>query len=46
MHRKPGDKVVVFGCGPLGPGRVLWLVAHQRGCMRMAPSRRTVEPFA
>jgi 2-desacetyl-2-hydroxyethyl bacteriochlorophyllide A dehydrogenase len=23
---KPGDKVVVFGCGPIGLGMVLWLV--------------------
>jgi 2-desacetyl-2-hydroxyethyl bacteriochlorophyllide A dehydrogenase len=29
VHRagaKPGDKVVVFGCGPIGLGIVLWLV--------------------
>jgi (R,R)-butanediol dehydrogenase / meso-butanediol dehydrogenase / diacetyl reductase len=25
-HSKPGDKVVVFGCGPIGLGMVLWLV--------------------
>lgn len=23
---KPGDKVVIFGCGPIGLGMVLWLV--------------------
>jgi (R,R)-butanediol dehydrogenase / meso-butanediol dehydrogenase / diacetyl reductase len=23
---KPGDKVVVFGCGPIGLGMILWLV--------------------
>src|SRR5262249_56686104 len=23
---KPGEKVVVFGCGPIGLGMVLWLV--------------------
>ena len=23
---RPGDKVVVFGCGPIGPGMVLWLL--------------------
>ena len=23
---KPGDKIVVFGCGPIGLGMVLWLV--------------------
>jgi (R,R)-butanediol dehydrogenase / meso-butanediol dehydrogenase / diacetyl reductase len=23
---KPGDKVVVFGCGPIGLGMVLWLI--------------------
>lgn len=27
---KAGDKVVVFGCGPIGLGMVLWLV--DRGC--------------
>jgi len=27
---KAGDKVVVFGCGPIGLGMVLWLV--ERGC--------------
>ncbi len=27
---KPGDKVAVFGCGPIGLGMVLWLV--ERGC--------------
>lgn len=26
MEVKPGDKVVVFGCGPIGLGMVLWLV--------------------
>ncbi len=26
MNVKPGDKVVVFGCGPIGLGMVLWLV--------------------
>ena len=26
MQVKPGDKVVVFGCGPIGLGMVLWLV--------------------
>ncbi len=25
-HAKPGDKVVVFGCGPIGLAMVLWLV--------------------
>jgi 2-desacetyl-2-hydroxyethyl bacteriochlorophyllide A dehydrogenase len=25
-HSKQGDKVVVFGCGPIGLGMVLWLV--------------------
>jgi threonine dehydrogenase-like Zn-dependent dehydrogenase len=26
MQVEPGDKVVVFGCGPIGLGMVLWLV--------------------
>jgi (R,R)-butanediol dehydrogenase / meso-butanediol dehydrogenase / diacetyl reductase len=26
MQVKPGDKTVVFGCGPIGLGMVLWLV--------------------
>ena len=26
MQVKPGDKAVVFGCGPIGLGMVLWLV--------------------
>lgn len=26
MEVKPGDKVVVFGCGPIGLGMILWLV--------------------
>lgn len=26
MEVKPGDKAVVFGCGPIGLGMVLWLV--------------------
>ncbi|MBL4826337.1 MAG: alcohol dehydrogenase catalytic domain-containing protein [Spongiibacteraceae bacterium] len=26
MQVKPGDKVVVFGCGPIGLGMVLWLI--------------------
>lgn len=26
MDVKPGDKVVVFGCGPIGLGMILWLV--------------------
>ncbi|NGY03948.1 zinc-dependent alcohol dehydrogenase [Solimonas terrae] len=26
MQLKPGDKAVVFGCGPIGLGMVLWLV--------------------
>ena len=37
-----GDKVVVFGCGPIGLGMVLWLV--DRGCdvvaLDLAESRR------
>lgn len=40
---KPGDKVVVFGCGPIGLGMVLWLV--DRGvtdvvALDLAPERR------
>lgn len=40
---KPGDKVVVFGCGPIGLGMVLWLV--DRGvtdvvAIDLAPERR------
>lgn len=38
---KAGDKVVVFGCGPIGLGMVLWLV--DRGCdvvaLDLAPER-------
>jgi threonine dehydrogenase-like Zn-dependent dehydrogenase len=39
---KPGDKVVVFGCGPIGLGMVLWLV--DRGitdviALDLAPAR-------
>jgi (R,R)-butanediol dehydrogenase/meso-butanediol dehydrogenase/diacetyl reductase len=38
---KPGDKVVVFGCGPIGLGMVLWLV--DRGvevvALDLAPER-------
>ena len=39
---KPGDKVVVFGCGPIGLGMVLWLV--ERGvtdvvALDVAPER-------
>lgn len=39
----PGDKVVVFGCGPIGLGMVLWLV--DRGitdvvALDLAPERR------
>lgn len=26
MQVKPGDKAVVFGCGPIGLGMVLWLI--------------------
>ena len=26
MEVKPGDKVVVFGCGPIGLGMILWLI--------------------
>lgn len=25
-HVEPGDKVVVFGCGPIGLGMVMWLI--------------------
>jgi (R,R)-butanediol dehydrogenase/meso-butanediol dehydrogenase/diacetyl reductase len=40
---KPGDKVVVFGCGPIGLGMILWLV--DRGitdvvALDLAPERR------
>ena len=40
---KPGDKVVLFGCGPIGLGMVLWLV--DRGvtdviALDLAPERR------
>jgi threonine dehydrogenase-like Zn-dependent dehydrogenase len=40
---KPGDKVVVFGCGPIGLGMILWLV--DRGvtdviAIDLAPERR------
>ncbi len=39
---KAGDKVVVFGCGPIGLGMVLWLV--ERGidvvALDLAPERR------
>ncbi len=40
---KPGDKVVVFGCGPIGLGMVLWLV--DRGvtdvvALDLSPERR------
>ena len=40
---KPGDKVVVFGCGPIGLGMVLWLV--DRGvtdvvALDLAPERQ------
>lgn len=43
MQVKPGDKVVVFGCGPIGLGMVLWLV--DRGitdvvALDLAPERR------
>lgn len=39
----PGDKVVVFGCGPIGLGMILWLV--DRGitevvALDLAPERR------
>ena len=42
-NAKPGDKVVVFGCGPIGLGMVLWLV--DRGvtdvvALDLAPERR------
>ena len=40
---KPGDKVVVFGCGPIGLGMVIWLA--DRGitdvvALDLAPERR------
>jgi threonine dehydrogenase-like Zn-dependent dehydrogenase len=40
---KPGDKVVVFGCGPIGLGMILWLI--DRGvtdvvALDLAPERR------
>ena len=40
---KPGDKVVVFGCGPIGLGMIIWLV--DRGvtdvvALDLAPERR------
>jgi len=40
---KPGDKAVVFGCGPIGLGIVLWLV--DRGvtdvvALDVVPARR------
>ena len=40
---KPGDKVVLFGCGPIGLGMILWLV--DRGvtdviALDLAPERR------
>lgn len=43
MQVKPGDKAVVFGCGPIGLGMVLWLV--DRGitdvvALDLAPERR------
>lgn len=43
MDVKAGDKVVVFGCGPIGLGMVLWLV--DRGvtdvvALDLAPERR------
>jgi (R,R)-butanediol dehydrogenase / meso-butanediol dehydrogenase / diacetyl reductase len=43
MEVKPGDKVVVFGCGPIGLGMVLWLV--DRGvsdvvALDLSPERR------
>lgn len=43
MQVKAGDKVVVFGCGPIGLGMVLWLV--DRGitdvvALDLAPERR------
>ena len=43
MEVKAGDKVVVFGCGPIGLGMVLWLV--DRGvtdvvALDLAPERR------
>lgn len=43
MQVKAGDKVVVFGCGPIGLGMVLWLI--DRGvtdliALDLAPERR------
>lgn len=43
MEVKAGDKVVVFGCGPIGLGMVLWLI--DRGvtdlvALDLAPERR------
>jgi threonine dehydrogenase-like Zn-dependent dehydrogenase len=43
MQVKAGDKVVVFGCGPIGLGMILWLV--DRGvtdlvALDLAPERR------
>jgi len=43
MEVKAGDKVVVFGCGPIGLGMILWLV--DRGitdvvALDLAPERR------
>ncbi|MFT4046421.1 MAG: alcohol dehydrogenase catalytic domain-containing protein [Solimonas sp.] len=43
MNVKAGDKVVVFGCGPIGLGMILWLV--DRGvtdvvALDLAPERR------
>jgi threonine dehydrogenase-like Zn-dependent dehydrogenase len=40
---QPGDKVVVFGCGPIGLGMILWLI--DRGvtdvvALDLAPERR------
>jgi 2-desacetyl-2-hydroxyethyl bacteriochlorophyllide A dehydrogenase len=40
---KPGDKVVVFGCGPIGLGMIIWLV--DRGvtdvvALDLSPERR------
>jgi threonine dehydrogenase-like Zn-dependent dehydrogenase len=40
---KPGDKVVVFGCGPIGLGMVLWLVDREITdvvALDLAPERR------
>lgn len=43
MEVKAGDKVVVFGCGPIGLGMILWLI--DRGvtdlvALDLAPERR------